>query len=186
MLVVRRVPRRVAPVAAGLATLEMLTALVLAHTAAGGSLPSGAWLLVLGVVAYGAGLDVLGRGLSIRWAAPVMVLVQLLLHAWLMTLQPTGHAGHAGGGAVADGTLLGISPAMFAAHVVAGVIAALAWSLRRRAVEVLTSWVAGPRAAVVAPSRVPAPRRTDAAPTGVMVRITPTRGPPVRRALRLA
>ncbi|WP_141012759.1 cell division protein FtsQ [Nocardioides sambongensis] len=180
-LTLRREPRDAAPVAAALATAETLTALLLAHGAAGGTLPDAGSLIVLAALVYGAGLVVLGRSLPIRYAAPGLVLVQVVLHGWLNAMAPAAehaaHTAHVVGPAGA--APLGLSWPMLLAHAVAGACAALSWGLRRRAVAVLVSWtdpaVAGPHPA----PRLRAPRTTRLAPALRHVAVAPTRGPPV-------
>ncbi len=188
MLVVSRVPRASARVPSALTAAETTTALAIAHTAAGGELPGPGWLLLVALTAYGASALVLGRKTPIRVALPALVGAQVLLHAWLVALTPehaghagptghTAHVGHPGGLAQGDG-LLGLTWPMLAAHVAAGALAALAWALRRRAVEVLLAWAEGPRG-VVLPRRPAAPARTATAPRIPFLLAAPTRGPPV-------
>lgn len=175
VLIVRRVPRRGSAVSAALTTVESLTALVIAHTAAGGALPGAAWLLAMAALGYVASSLVLSRRTSIRVALPAMILTQLLMHSWLVTLSGPEHAAHAG-------TMLGLSGPMVTAHLVAATVTALAWTMRRRAVDVLVRW------ADTAPLPVPALRASAApAPSYVARRdralsVAPSRGPPQARA----
>ncbi len=174
MLVLRRVPRSGARLSAGLTTAESTTALAVAHTAAGGALPTAGWLLAIGATAYGAGLLVLRGRAPVRVVLPAMVGLQVLLHAWLVALSAgtTLHRHDSGSDA-----LLGLSWPMLLAHVGAGLVAAAAWVLRRRAVDVLLGWAdaASPgiphrarvRSAVVLPLR-----------SGRDVTAQPQRGPP--------
>jgi hypothetical protein len=177
VLTVRRTPRSRVAVPAALASLESVTALVLAHLAAGGELPAPWWLALFAALVYGAGGLVLRRRVSIRVMLPLLLAAQLLGHAWLVTLAPHAHAGHAH----ASSALLGLTPAMLAAHAVAGVVTGAMWSLRRRAVDVLLQWSE--------PGLLPAPflrsgkhdAADDAARTPREHRaLAPTRGPPAR------
>ncbi|WGX98519.1 hypothetical protein [Nocardioides sp. L-11A] len=177
MLTARRAPRRrVAPLAT-LGSLESVTALVLAHLAAGGAVPSAWWLGGFAVLVYAAGRLVLRGRASIRLVLPGLVAAQLLGHAWLVTLAPEAHGhGHA------MSALLGLTPGMLAAHLVAAAVTGTMWALRRRAVEVLLRWT---DPGVVPP---PVPRRTRTSPvrrlrTAPHTRaLAPTRGPPVLHA----
>ncbi|MFJ9316305.1 hypothetical protein ACIRN4_19110 [Pimelobacter simplex] len=173
MLTVRRTPRRRVAVPALLGSLESVTALVLAHVAAGGEVPALWWLCVVGLLVHGAGALVLHRRASIRVVLPVLVAVQLLGHAWLVALSPGMH-GHEH----AMTAFLGLTPAMLGAHLLAAVVTGTMWSLRRRAVEVLLAWTE--------PGRLPAPRLR---PQRVVLvapaparrghrALAPTRGPP--------
>jgi hypothetical protein len=172
VLILRRVPRKGVRLPAALAATETTTALAIAHTAAGGERPSAGWLLVIVVTAYGAGLLVLRKRARMRVVLPAMVGLQVLMHAWLVAL--TEHAGHVH----QPGALLGLSGPMLLAHVTAGVVAALAWALRRRAVDVLLTWD---------DLRDPAPHHATDAPGGqrrrslaaTFLAAAPTRGPPV-------
>lgn len=182
MLIVRRVPRQRTRASAALTTLESVTALALAHAAAGGDLPQVGWLLPPALAAYGASRVVLSRRASIRVMLPALVAVQLFLHAWLVVLAPgthAGHAAHAGDHPPAD--LLGMTGPMLWAHVAAGAVTALAWSLRSRAIDVLVAWsdpgpLPTPRLRAAPTARTPRPH-----PRGVLLSIAPTRGPPARQ-----
>jgi hypothetical protein len=101
---------------------------------------------------------------------PALVAAQLLMHTWLVTLSAE-HAEHAG-------ALLGLTAPMLASHLAAGTVTALAWTLRRRAVDVLVAW------ADTGPLPVPT-LLTAAAPAAPYVRYAgraltaaPSRGPP--------
>lgn len=171
----RTVPRGGSKVGAGLTAAETTTALAIAHTAAGGELPSGGWLLAVAATVYGAGTIVLRGRAPLRVAVPTLVGAQVLLHAWLvaLTVEHAGHSAHETAGGV-----LGLSWPMLAAHLLAGAVAALALALRRRAIAVLLSWRRQPHLAV--PLRtvrlVEAPRAHVAR---LLADVAPTRGPPV-------
>lgn len=176
VLIVRRVPRKGTRVAAALTTIESVTALVVAHTAAGGELPGLGWLLPAAALVYGASTLVFSRRGSIRVVLPALIAAQLLMHAWLVTLSGTEHAAHAG-------PLLGMTGPMLAAHLAAGTATALAWALRRRAVDVLTSWadpgpLPVPLLATTVTPEAPYVEHRDRTLT-----VAPTRGPPEGFAL---
>jgi len=161
-------------VAATLGSAESVAALALAHVAAGGEVPSAWWLFVFAGLVYGAGTLVLRHRASIRVVLPVLLAAQLLGHGWLVALGSTAHPGHEHTAA----TVLGLGPAMLAAHAVAAAVTGAMWALRRRAVEVLLEWsepgvvpVPGPRRTFTA-----APRREPAA--AAYRDVAPTRGPP--------
>lgn len=174
MLIVRPVPPSGARTSAALAAAETTTALALAHTAAGGDPPEAVPLLASAALAYGAGLLVLRGRARILTVLPVLLGTQLLLHSWLSALAEHPHA-HGGG------TLLGLTWPMLSAHLVAGLVAAAAWVLRRRA-EVVVAWCAAAR-----PAPPPYLRSLGTARTGRSRRawrraVAPTRGPPAALA----
>lgn len=137
VLILREVPRSGVRLSAGLAAAETTAALALAHTAAGGVLPSTGWLLTIAATVYAASLVVLRGRLPVRVALPALLGTQVLLHAWLVTLTSgTGAHPHGGG----SHGLLGLDWPMLLAHLAAGLVAAAAWVLRRRAVDVLLGW----------------------------------------------
>ncbi len=175
VLTVRRAPRRRVAVPALLGSLESVVALVLAHVAAGGEVPAAWWLVAFGALVHAAGSLVLRRRASVRLVLPLVLAGQVLGHAWLVTLSPGVHAGHGHEPAA----LLGLTPAMLGAHLVAAAVTGAMWVLRRRAVEVLLHW------AVPGIVPTPAPRRVHPVQP-VRVRsardhraLAPTRGPPV-------
>jgi hypothetical protein len=180
VLILREVPRSGARLSAGVTAAETTAALAIAHTAAGGVLPSAGWLMAIAATVYGASLLVLRGRLPVRVALPVLVGSQVLLHAWLVTLASgTGMHPHAHG----SGALLGLTWPMLLAHVAAGLVAATAWLLRRRAVDVLLGWSAAPNADIPHRGRVAAQRTAPALQSHLRA-AAPTRGPP--RALPAA
>lgn len=176
MLILREVPRRAVRLSAGLASAETTTALAIAHTAAGGVLPSAGWLLAIAATTYGASVLVLRGRVPVRVMVPALVGLQILLHAWLVAL--TAGSGLHEHGAEAAASFVGLSWPMLLAHGGAGLVAALVWLVRRRAVDVLLGWVDQPappvpfRAAAVVRRALPNPARRD-------LSAVPTRGPPV-------
>lgn len=176
MLVLREVPRSGVRLSAGLTAAETTAALGLAHTAAGGALPSAGWLLAIATTVYGASLLVLRRRVPVRVAMPALVGLQVVLHAWLVAL--TAGSGVHPHGSASD-PLLGLSWPMLLAHLLAGAVAALAWVLRRRAVDVLLGWSEAPTLRIAHRARVSA-RVVRPMPAGRSARALPTRGPPTR------
>ena len=176
VLTVRRAPRSRVALPATLGSLESVTALVLAHVAAGGEAPAPWWLALFAVLVYGAGGLVLRNKVSIKVMLPLLLAAQLLGHAWLVALAPHAHAGHGH----ATSVLLGLTPPMLAAHAVAGVVTGAMWALRRRAVDVLLEWG---EPGVLPPPFLRArsvPRADDTAKRREHRALAPTRGPPLR------
>jgi hypothetical protein len=181
VLILREVPRAGVRLSAGVTAAETTAALGIAHTAAGGVLPSAGWLLAIAAIVYGASLLVLRGRAPVRVMVPVLVALQVLLHAWLVALtEGTGAHQHASG----SEALLGLTWPMLLAHLAAGLVAALAWVLRRRAVDVLLDWVDSATPGIPHRTRITARRHPRPAPAGRSVVALPTRGPP--RALPAA
>ena len=173
MLILRQVPRSGVRLPAGLTAAETTAALAIAHTAAGGMLPSPGWLLAIAATAYGASLLVLRGRAPVRLMVPVLIGLQVLSHAWLVALtEGTGVHSHGSGADV-----LGLTWPMLLAHVAAGLVAAAAWVLRRRAVDVLLGWADPPSPDIPHRARFTA-RRSRPTPAGRRVVVLPTRGPP--------
>jgi hypothetical protein len=174
VLSVRRAPRRRVAFPALLGSVESVTALTVAHVVAGGEMPQPLWLAAFGALVYAASLPVLRQRAGIGLVLPALVVVQVLGHAWLVALTPASHAGHGHDG----GVLLGLSPAMLAAHAVAALVTGVMWAVRRRVVDVLVQWAD--------PALVPAPAATRGRVLPRVVRpsdrrlvgAAPTRGPP--------
>lgn len=174
VLILREVPRSGVRLSAGLAGAETTTALAIAHTAAGGELPSAGWLLAIAATAYGASLLVLRGRAPVRLVLPAMVGLQVVMHAWLVQLT-TGSGLHPHG--AGPDAMLGLSWPMLLAHLAAGAVAAIAWIVRRRAVDVLLGWSATPSRPTPGRARVTA-QRAAVAPVGRDAGVRPTRGPP--------
>ncbi|HWM73783.1 MAG TPA: hypothetical protein VNQ53_08585 [Nocardioides sp.] len=170
MLSVRVLPRRGILLRAALATIEILTLLVAAHSWAGGRLPATGWMVATAALVFAAGTMVL-RGRVPLWAmVPALVVAQFLLHSWMSVLGPS--SGHA------HGPHLDLTWQMVLAHVAGGLATALIWELRRRAVEVVLTW------SEIGVLPVPALRRTVARTAPVLplrrpLVVVPLRGPPV-------
>lgn len=163
-------------------TAETLLVVVLAHTWAGGSLPSAGWLAAVAVLMTVCGVAVLRGRVRPLVALPLLVAAQLLLHAWMHTLAAGEHAAHAvhAAHAAQSGAVAGLDLPMLLAHLAGAAVTALAWDLRRRAVRVV---VEVSEVALVPP---PALASTPATPRRVAVRaqrhallVSPLRGPPV-------
>jgi hypothetical protein len=170
VLIVRRMPPRGVRVRSALTTLESLAALLIAHLAAGGALPSLCWVLAAAPAAYVASWLVLSGRASIRLLLPGLVGVQLFGHVCLEALATHDHAAH-------GEATFGLSPAMLIAHVAAGAVTTLAWVLRRRVAEFLTWWWHRPRIIVLRP-RPSAIEVDPALPVELLLAAAPTRGPP--------
>ena len=148
-----------------------MTLLVAAHTWAGGGLPSTGWMVAAAALVFAAGTMVL-RGRVPLWAmVPALVVVQFLLHCWMV-----GAGSDVGPRARAAPRA---SPGRWSlAHVAGGLVTALVWELRRRAVEVVLTW------SEVGLLPVPTLRRTVAPQAPVLplrrpLVVVPLRGPPV-------
>jgi hypothetical protein len=174
VLTVRRAPRSRVRLSATLGSLESVTALVLAHLAAGGEVPSVGWLAAFAVLVYGASTVVLRERASVRVVLPGLLAAQVLGHAWLVALAPAQHPGHEH----AASAFLGLTPVMLGAHLLAAVVTGVMWVLHRRAVEVLLGWTEQGVVPPPAPRRTgpPALRRTRTAREHRA--LAPTRGPP--------
>ncbi|KAA1418693.1 hypothetical protein F0U44_09355 [Nocardioides humilatus] len=173
MLILREVPRRGVRLSAGLAAIETTTALAIAHTAAGGELPAVPALGAVALTSYGAGVLVLRHRTPIRVVVPALVGLQAVLHAWLVVLVGSGHHTHGG----SPDAFLGLSWPMVGAHLAAGLAAALAFALRRRAIQVILGWVDAATPQI--------PHRAHVATPAIAPRLLgrsssahPTRGPP--------
>lgn len=172
MLTLQVLPRRGAALRSAVATVEIMVALVGAHTWAGGRLPSAGWIALVAALVYAGGLVVLRGRVPLRVAVPALVGAQLLLHSWLVVAGAGAHLEHG------HDVALGLTAPMLLAHLAGGVVTALVWELRRRAVEVLLGWA---DTGIVPPPR---PRQvlSQVAPVLPLRRplvVVPLRGPPV-------
>lgn len=170
VLSVRVLPRRGVTLRAALSTIEIMTLVVAAHTWAGGQLPAASWLVVSAVLVFAAGGVVLRRRVPLWAMVPALVAAQLLLHCWMSVLTPgSGHH---------HGTHFELSWQMVTAHAAGGIVTALVWSLRRRAVEVLLSW--SDVGIVPVPTLLrPMARYGPVLPMRRPLVVVPLRGPPV-------
>ena len=174
VLSVQVLPRRGVILRAALATLEIMTLLVAAHTWAGGRLPATGWMVATAVLVFAAGTLVLRGRVPLRAMVPGLVVLQLLLHSWMAVLGPT--SGHV------HGPHLELTWQMVLAHVAGGLATALVWELRRRAVEVVLTW------SEIGVLPVPILRHTVARQAPVLplrrpLVVVPLRGPPVGLAV---
>ena len=160
-------------------TVETLLVVVLAHTWAGGSLPSAGWLAAVAVLMTVCGVAVLRGRVRPLVALPLLLGAQLLLHAWMHTLTAGEHAAHAAH-AAQSGAVAGLDLPMLLAHLAGAAVTALAWDLRRRAVRVVVEVadvaLVPPPALVQAPAT---PRRVAVRVQRHVLLVSPLRGPPV-------
>ncbi|QCW49987.1 hypothetical protein FE634_05405 [Nocardioides dongxiaopingii] len=177
MLTVRVLPREGVTLRAAVTTVEVTGVLALGHVWAGGTLPSATWLAAMAVVVLGAGLLVLRGRVRPLVALPALVAAQLLLHAWITALTPTATTG---GDPLHHHVHAVLDPRMLAVHVAGGLVTAVAWELRTRAVEVVVSWTRQQLPPLPSLRLVPAPVPAPAALlTRFVVSAAPRRGPPV-------
>ncbi len=169
-------PRSRVRLSATLGGLESVTALVVAHLAAGGELPPPVWLAAFAAIVYAASSVVLRERAPIRIVLPGLLAAQVLGHAWLVTLAPAQHSGHLH----ATDTLLGLTPAMVGAHLLAAGVTGLMWVVRRRAVEVLVRWAEPGVVAQPASRRAATPSQRRGRTAREHRALAPTRGPPAR------
>ena len=169
---IRVLPRRWATLRAALATLEIMTVLVAAHTWAGGELPTVGWLAATAGLVFVASNVVLRRRVPLWATVPALTVTQLLLHSWLVVLAPAPHSGHV------HGSALELTWQMVLAHVAGALATALVWELRRRAVEVVLTWAEA--GLVPVPTLRPTVvRRAPLLPLRRLLVVVPLRGPPV-------
>lgn len=162
-----------------------MTAVLVAHTVAGGALPSAWWLVLTAAGVYAGSLAVLSGRVRMRTAVPALVAAQLLLHGWLVALAGPGahgHGDHLGAGEPGILAAFGAEWAMLLAHLAGAAATAWVWALRRRAVDLVVAW-----AGLVRPDPPPGREacRTPA-PRGLCSRLaaigTGARGPPALAA----
>jgi hypothetical protein len=168
----RVLPRRGVLLRSALATLEIMTVVVAAHTWAGGALPSTGWMVGAAALVFGAGTFVLRGRAPLRVVVPALVVAQLLLHCWMVVLAPTVPESHA------HATHLDLSWQMVLAHLVGGLVTAVVWELRRRAVEVVLSW-SNPGLLPLPMLRRVLTRQAPVPPLRRPLVVVPLRGPPV-------
>ena len=171
MLSLLVLPRRRVLARSALATVEIMIVLIAAHTWAGGRLPAAGWMVATAVLVFAAGAIVLRGTVPLRVMVPALIGAQLLLHSWMTVLTPVpGHQHHGGH--------LDLTWQMLLAHVAGGVVTALVWAMRRRAVEVLVSW--SDVGIVPVPTlRRSVPRYAPLLPMRRPLVVVPLRGPPV-------
>ncbi len=170
MLSIQVLPRRGVILRSAAATLEIMIVLIAAHTWAGGALPETGWIMAAGGLVFAAGTLVLRGRVPLRAMVPALVVAQLLLHSWIVVLAPAAEHAH--------GSHLDLTWQMVLAHVVGGAFTALVWELRRRAVEVLSSWTDVGLVPVPIFLR-PVARYAPVLPLRRPLVVVPLRGPPV-------
>lgn len=184
VLTVRVLPRDGVTPRAAAATVEVTAVLATGHLWAGGHLPSVPWLAVMAAAVFATGLLVLRGRVRPLVAVPLLVVVQLLLHAWLTALTaPVDAAGQMAHGMHAEHHAL-LDPSMLVVHVGGGLLTAVLWELRARAGEVVVTWTRQPPPPLPSLRLVPAPvLLTRALVSRDVVAAAPRRGPPVRAAV---
>lgn len=163
------------------ATVLVMSGALGAHTWAGGHVPDGSVPVALGALVLGASLLVLRGTARARHLLPLLGLAQLGLHASFSTTLVSGaeHAGHAAHGEAASTWTW----QMLLAHTAVTLLTALVWHLCSRAGHVVLTLVqyaaaqVRPTARRIAATPVPPVR-----PLGVLLDVSPRRGPPVARA----
>lgn len=158
---------------AAAATALVVPAATLAHTWAGGHLPSVPALLALSALVLLASSLVLRGTLRPRLLLPILVVAQGALHSSFVAVEATGHGHHA---AAAASPWTG---RMLAAHAAVAVLTAVVWRLCERAAAVLVraatlsaTYLGGRRDPLRAPTSDHVPRQASC------LDLTPLRGPP--------
>lgn len=174
-------PAKGASARSGLATVEIMAGVTLAHTWAGGSLPALPWLVGLAALVFLASLRVVtGRAPMGRMVLGLAV-AQLALHLLLAALAPAagggpqGHHGHAAATATGGWEL---SWQMVAAHAISAVVTACVWRARRRLMDVVVSWPTLAAAQPAAPRLLASGGSAASLQTRWFLLATPRRGPP--------
>ncbi|MGA8258503.1 MAG: hypothetical protein WB767_18175 [Nocardioides sp.] len=174
MLTLHLAPRRGSVPRAAWATVEITGVLVLGHAWAGGALPSPVWIALMALAVFGAGVLVLRDRIRVRYALPGLVAAQLLLHGWLVALEPAasvaGHSGHHEHAALAL--------PMIGVHLAAALLTALVWEVRARATDVIVTWSRSVRLPVVTVRRSASVPIVEALLHRYVVADAPRRGPP--------
>lgn len=155
---------------------------MVAHTLAGGALPSLPWLVgVAGLVTVSTAW-VLRKSVRPAVMLPVLVLCQLGLHALFATLSPAGaaggHAGHAQHAATPSSWWMEeLSPRMVVAHVLCALLTAVVWWLRRWVVEAVLS-LGRPLSVAMRPAAIAVDGRASLGAALVWLVGSPGRAPP--------
>ena len=132
-------PRRVTAGRTARASVEVWSLTVLAHSVAGGALPSLPWLVgVAGLVTVSTAW-VLRRSVRLAVMLPVLVLCQLGLHVLFASLSTPGAGTHHPQHAAAPSPwwMDELSPRMAAAHVLCAVLTGVVWWVRRSVVDMV-------------------------------------------------
>ncbi len=110
-----------------LATVEIMAGVTLAHTWAGGELPSLPWLLGVAGLVFVASRQVIGCRVHLRWMLPALGAAQFVLHGFL-----TASAAGSGHDHMTSDAPMGLSWQMVAAHIASAAITVVVWRVRRR------------------------------------------------------
>lgn len=168
------------------AAVEVWSLTTVAHTVAGGALPSVPWLAGVAVLVVAASALVLCASLSTRVVLPALAASQVGLHLALSWMPPASappasmtHVHEMGVHTATIGpAAAGLTWQMLAAHVASALLTAAVWGLRRRAVETLeclarrVRWCRPPTLVLpVHPARLRAAQR-------LWLLGSPRRGPP--------
>lgn len=113
-----------------LAAVEIVAGGLVAHTAAGGELPSVGWLLLLAASAYAASMLVFSRRISPGLMALAFGGGQVAIHTFVSATAPAVHV-HGAHEASPDPVW------MVLAHAASAVIAAVVWRTREEALRVI-------------------------------------------------
>ena len=127
------------------AAVEVWSLTTVAHTVAGGALPSVPWLAGVAVLVMAASALVLRASLSTWVVLPALAASQVGLHLALTWMPPAStppaSMAHVHEMGVHTSTIgpapAGLTWQMLAAHVASALLTAAVWALRRRAVETL-------------------------------------------------
>jgi hypothetical protein len=159
-----------------LATAEIIAGVTLAHTWAGGELPSVPWLLGLCGLVLGSSLLVMREKARLRTMILLLGAAQFALHPFLALMAPTEHVHTA-----ASTPMLHLTWQMVAAHAACAVVTGVVWAVRRRALEAIFGWVENSAVLLplwLAPSIGEETSRPSRAPWWLAG--APRRGPPLR------
>ncbi len=151
------------------AAVEVWSLTAVAHTIAGGALPSLPWLAGVAVLVVAASALVLRASMSAWVVLPALGASQVGLHLALTWMPPAttppasmSHVHEMGAHTSTVGLAsAGLTWQMLAAHVASALLTAAVWGVRRRAVETLE--VSGPPRPVVPPDDARPPRPPGAA-----------------------
>ena len=121
------------------ASAEVWALTVLAHSSAGGGLPSLAWLVGVAALVAVSTAWVLRGSVSLAVMLPVLALCQLGLHLLFAGLAPSGHAGvgHEHHASPSPWWTDELAPRMLAAHLLCAVLTGVVWWVRRAVVAVV-------------------------------------------------
>ena len=176
VLSVRVLPRRGVTLRAALATLEIMTVLVVAHTWAGGELPTIGWLAVTAALVLRRGLGGAARaGAAVgHRAGPDRRPSSCCTAGWSCWPRPSQEPAARARIATSSSPGRWCWPTWSAPW-----STALVWELRRRAVEVVLTWAEAGLVPVPDAAPDPLPHVRRCCPCGARSVVVPVRGPPV-------